>query len=312
MTPVLPDKVMTSGNDCTNAVGMGHMSEDAYRVYMEVVGGGWGSCAVADGADLVDCPIANCSNIPVEALETEYPFMQIEEYGMRRGSAGAGAFRGGLGVHRVYRILDDNVTFNCYSDRHRIAPWGLFGGQPGKVTRVPRRSRRRNHTDPLQSQLPPPKGRPPDHRHRRRRRLRPTRATRPLRRRGGCRQRISDAGGSADDLRLRRHIVGEDLRVLPLGMPRTSSREDLRVLPYDGVGSTYLSNGQVATTWCPLDATLRPGPRQPQPRVRRLAIRLALLPLPGRVPCRLRSRPSLRSVSNRTKQLWFHEYTWHR
>ena len=134
MTPVLPDKVMTSGNDCTNAVGMGHMSEDAYRVYMEVVGGGWGSCAVADGADLVDCAIANCSNIPVEALETEYPFMRVEEYGMRRGSAGAGTFRGGLGAHRVYRILDDNVTFNCYSDRHRIAPWGLFGGQPGKVS----------------------------------------------------------------------------------------------------------------------------------------------------------------------------------
>lgn len=134
MAPVLPDKVMTSGNDCTNAVGMGHMSEGAYRVYMEVVGGGWGSCAGADGADLVDCPIANCSNIPVESLETDYPFMRVEEYGMRRGSAGAGTHRGGLGAHRVYRILDDNVTFNCYSDRFRIAPWGLFGGAAGKTT----------------------------------------------------------------------------------------------------------------------------------------------------------------------------------
>lgn len=135
MTPAMPDKVMTSGNDCTNAIGMGHMSEDAYRVYMEVVGGGWGSCAVSDGADLVDCPLANCSNIPVEALETEYPFMQVEEYGMRRGSAGAGQFRGGLGAHRVYRILEENVTFNCYSDRHTIPPWGLFGGEPGQTSR---------------------------------------------------------------------------------------------------------------------------------------------------------------------------------
>jgi N-methylhydantoinase B len=113
---------------------MGHMSEGAYRVYMEVVGGGWGSCASADGADLVDCPLANCSNIPVESLETDYPFMRVEEYGMRRGSAGAGAYRGGLGAHRVYRILDDNVTFNCYSDRFRIPPWGLFEGEPGKTT----------------------------------------------------------------------------------------------------------------------------------------------------------------------------------
>lgn len=134
MADVMPDKVMTSGNDCTNAVGMGHMTEGAYRVYMEVVGGGWGSCAEADGADLVDCPLANCSNIPVESLEADYPFMQIEAYGMRRGSAGAGAFRGGLGALRHYRILDDNVTFNCYSDRFRVAPWGLFGGDAAQTT----------------------------------------------------------------------------------------------------------------------------------------------------------------------------------
>jgi N-methylhydantoinase B len=135
MAPVLPDKVLTSGHDTTNAVGMGHMGADGYRVYMEVVGGGWGACAEADGDDVVDCPLANCSNIPVESLETEYPFMQIEEYGLNRGSAGAGKHRGGLGVRRIYRILDDNVTFNCYSDRFRIRPWGLFGGHPGSHTR---------------------------------------------------------------------------------------------------------------------------------------------------------------------------------
>ena len=135
MAPVMPDMVMSAGNDTTNAIGMGHLSEDAYRVYMEVVGGGWGACAEADGADVVDAPISNCSNIPVESLEAEYPFMQIEEYGQRRGSAGAGRRRGGMGVRRVYRILDDGVTFNCYSDRHRIAPWGLFGGQAALPSR---------------------------------------------------------------------------------------------------------------------------------------------------------------------------------
>jgi N-methylhydantoinase B len=135
LSPVMPEQVMSAGDDTTNAIGMGYQSEDAYHVYMEVVGGGWGACATADGADVVDAPIANCSNIPVESLETEYPFMQVEEYGMRRGSAGAGQFRGGMGVRRVYRILDDNASFNCYSDRHRIPPWGLFGGQPGAPSR---------------------------------------------------------------------------------------------------------------------------------------------------------------------------------
>jgi N-methylhydantoinase B len=59
----------------------------------------------------------------------------VEEYAIRRGSAGAGRYRGGMGVRRVYRILDDNVTFNCYSDRFTIAPWGLFEGLPGLPSR---------------------------------------------------------------------------------------------------------------------------------------------------------------------------------
>ena len=44
MAPVMPGKVMSAGNDTTNAIGMGHLGEHAYRVYMEVVGGGWGAC----------------------------------------------------------------------------------------------------------------------------------------------------------------------------------------------------------------------------------------------------------------------------
>lgn len=135
MSEVCPDQVQAGGHDTTNAIGMGHMSDDRYRVYMEVVGGGWGASAEADGADVVDSPLANCSNVPVEALEADYPFMRIEEYAVRRGSGGAGRRRGGHGARRVYRILDDGVTFNSYSDRFRIRPWGLFGGEPGQASR---------------------------------------------------------------------------------------------------------------------------------------------------------------------------------
>lgn len=135
MSDVVPDRVLASGHDTTNAVGMGHMGPDRYRVYMEVVGGGWGASAKADGADIVDGYVGNCSNVPVESLEADYPFMRVEEYSLRRGSAGAGRQRGGLGARRVYRILDDGVTFNSYSDRFRIRPWGLHGGDPGENSR---------------------------------------------------------------------------------------------------------------------------------------------------------------------------------
>jgi N-methylhydantoinase B len=135
MSDVVPDRVLASGHDTTNAIGMGHMSDERYRVYMEVVGGGWGASAGADGADVVDGYVGNCSNVPVESLEADFPFMRVEEYALRRGSAGAGERRGGLGARRVYRILDDGVTFNSYSDRFKIAPWGLFGGEAGATSR---------------------------------------------------------------------------------------------------------------------------------------------------------------------------------
>ncbi|NYZ14387.1 hydantoinase B/oxoprolinase family protein [Azospirillum sp. RWY-5-1] len=135
MSEVAPTRVLASGHDTTNAIGLGHMSEDRYHVYMEVVGGGWGASAGADGADVVDGYVGNCSNVPVESLEADYPFLRIEEYALRRNSAGAGERRGGLGARRVYRILEDGVTFNSYSDRFKVAPWGLHGGQPGQHSR---------------------------------------------------------------------------------------------------------------------------------------------------------------------------------
>jgi len=135
LAPVAPERVLTSGHDTTNAVGMGHLARDGSRVYMEVVGGGWGASSHADGADVVDGYVGNCSNVPVESLEQDYPFMMIEEYAIRRGSAGAGRQRGGMGARRIYRILADDVTFNCYSDRFIISPWGLFGGAPGLPSR---------------------------------------------------------------------------------------------------------------------------------------------------------------------------------
>ena len=134
MAPVAPERVLTSGHDTTNAIGMGHQGPTA-------TASTWRSSAAAGALREGGRRrrgrrhVANCTNVPVESLEQDYPFMRVEEYAMRRGSAGAGGHRGGMGARRVYRILENNVTFNCYSDRFRIAPWGLFGGQPGQPSR---------------------------------------------------------------------------------------------------------------------------------------------------------------------------------
>ncbi len=63
LAPVAPDRLLTSGHDTTNAIGMGHVGRDGHQVYMEVVGGGWGASSAADGADVVDICSASSAGI---------------------------------------------------------------------------------------------------------------------------------------------------------------------------------------------------------------------------------------------------------
>ncbi|SPZ48172.1 5-oxoprolinase (ATP-hydrolyzing) [Agrobacterium tumefaciens] len=70
--------------------------------------------------------MTNTSNLPVEALELEYP-LTLLRYELANDSAGAGTWRGGMGLRRVYRIEAD---CRCAIDgaRFSIYPWGLQGG----------------------------------------------------------------------------------------------------------------------------------------------------------------------------------------
>ena len=74
------------------------------------------------------------SNMPVEIMEATYPLM-IEEYALRDDSCGAGRTRGGLGVVRQYRLLADEAVMQLRADRYAHAPYGLFGGKPGALSR---------------------------------------------------------------------------------------------------------------------------------------------------------------------------------
>ncbi len=101
-----------------------------YYVYVETIGGGFGARATKDGLDGVHVHLTNTSNLPVEALETEYP-LTIERYELVNDSGGAGRSRGGMGLHRRVRSEHDNCRTFIFGARTRTAPWGLHGGQPG-------------------------------------------------------------------------------------------------------------------------------------------------------------------------------------
>jgi N-methylhydantoinase B len=67
--------------------------------------------------------------VPAEYMETYYP-MIVEEYSARRDSCGAGLFRGGCGIKKVYRFLaDGQITYQ--DDRHHTYPYGVDSGKPG-------------------------------------------------------------------------------------------------------------------------------------------------------------------------------------
>jgi N-methylhydantoinase B len=102
-------------------------------VYYETIGGGQGACANADGPSGVHVAMSNTLNTPIEALELEFPLRAIE-YALRRGSGGAGTFRGGDGIVRELEALEP-LHYSLITERRRHAPAGAAGGEPGAAGR---------------------------------------------------------------------------------------------------------------------------------------------------------------------------------
>ncbi len=131
----VPERAIATGFDTTTGPYLSRRSDDRYQVYHEIIGGGWGASAGADGCSGVDGPGSNCSNAPVEALDMDYDYFRVLEYTLIPGSGGAGRLRGGLGIRRRYLILKDEVQYAQYGDRFQFEPEGLFGGGPGRAAR---------------------------------------------------------------------------------------------------------------------------------------------------------------------------------
>jgi N-methylhydantoinase B len=117
--------VPAQGQGTMNNVTLGN---DRFTYY-ETIGGGQGACPQADGPSGVHVAMSNTLSTPVEALELQYP-LRVERYGLRLGSGGRGALRGGDGVVRELRVLDD-CRLSIISERRVHAPGGERGGSPG-------------------------------------------------------------------------------------------------------------------------------------------------------------------------------------
>jgi N-methylhydantoinase B len=135
LAPALPDRVAAAASHFANPTFGGWDRARGRRfVAYELVLSGTGARATRDGCEGMAWAF-NASNIPVEAQEAAQPVV-IEHFGFIADSAGAGTFRGGCGIRRDLRFLADEGKLTNLSERQRFAPYGLFGGKPGRLART--------------------------------------------------------------------------------------------------------------------------------------------------------------------------------
>jgi len=101
--------------------------------YYETICGGSGAGIDFDGTDGVHSHMTNSRLTDPEVLETRYPVL-LENFSLRLDSGGKGKYSGGNGVVRRIKFLEP-MTANILSEHRIIPPFGLNGGEAGKVGR---------------------------------------------------------------------------------------------------------------------------------------------------------------------------------
>ncbi|MBD2355871.1 hydantoinase B/oxoprolinase family protein [Tolypothrix sp. FACHB-123] len=101
--------------------------------YYETICGGSGAGVNFHGTDAVHTHMTNSRLTDPEVLETRYPVL-VESFSLRPDSGGKGKYSGGNGVIRRIKFLEP-MTANILSNHRRVSPFGLNGGEPGKVGR---------------------------------------------------------------------------------------------------------------------------------------------------------------------------------
>jgi N-methylhydantoinase B len=101
-------------------------------VIQDDLGGGMGGHAHGDGLDAVDVYLGNVQILPAEICEQQFT-VRIVSTELVPDSCGAGEFRGGLGIRRVYEFLQDTGDGVCYTEQalEAFAPQGIRGGLAG-------------------------------------------------------------------------------------------------------------------------------------------------------------------------------------
>lgn len=135
LAQALPDQIPAASQGTMNNLTIGGLDQRTGRefAYYETVAGGMGARPSSDGFSAVHSHMTNSLNTPAEAMEYAYP-LRVRTYAIRRGSGGHGKFKGGDGVVREIEALVP-ARMSLLADRRKLAPFGLKGGEDGRVGR---------------------------------------------------------------------------------------------------------------------------------------------------------------------------------
>src|SRR5436190_20653158 len=131
LAKALPERVMGAFSHWANPI-FGGVHDETGRpwVMYDLIFGGYGGRFDKDGPEAL-CPVFNAANLPIEVHEANNPVL-FHRFELIPDSGGAGKHRGGCGIRKDVEILCASATISLLGDRHRFAPYGLFGGQPGR------------------------------------------------------------------------------------------------------------------------------------------------------------------------------------
>ena len=128
----LPGRMPAASSGTLLVMAFGGRDPDTGQPFVasELAAGGMGARPDKDGIDVIETDVSNCMNIPVESVEMNFP-LRIPRLRVWKDSGGAGRFRGGLGLEKVFEATTTDVLISHRSERFASSPWGLEGGAPG-------------------------------------------------------------------------------------------------------------------------------------------------------------------------------------
>lgn len=135
LAQVLPKKAMGAHAHWSNP-NISGIDDRTGRQFLQydLIFGGLGALSYKDGCEAMS-PVMNCSNIPVEILESKNPIL-FHCLEFIPDSGGAGQYRGGCALRKDVEILNSHALVTLLGDRHRFQPYGVFGGKRGSLAQT--------------------------------------------------------------------------------------------------------------------------------------------------------------------------------